>query len=210
MWYSMGKLVPFWQKEFHVPTHSDLGFPSIHDYFFFFFINFFLEYNIHSIYFMCCCCSAAQLCPTLCDLMNCSRPGPSVLQQHPELAQTHILRWWCHQTISSSVIPFSSCLWSFPESGCFPMSQFFTSGDQGIGVSASASVFPMNILGWFPLRLTGLVSFQSRGLSRVFSSTTVGKHQFFRAQPSLWSNSHIFTWLLEKPQLWLYGSLSAK
>ena len=86
--------------------------------------------------------------------------------------------WWCHPTNSSSVIPFS-CLQSFPASGSFPMSQFFTSGGQSIGVSASASVLPMNIQDWFPLVLTGLISLQSKGLSRVFSNTTVQKCQFF-------------------------------
>ena len=92
---------------------------------------------------------------------------------------------WCHPTILSSVIPFSSCLQSFPASGSFPMHQFFTSGGQSIGVSASALVHPMNIQHWFPLGLTGLISFLSKGLSRVFSNTTVQKHQFFSAQLSL-------------------------
>ena len=90
------------------------------------------------------------------------------------------------------------------------MSRLLTSGGQSIGASASASVFPMNSQSWFPLGLTGLISLQSKGLSRVFSNTTVWKHQFFGAQPSLWSNSHTRTWLLEKPQLWLYGPLLAK
>ena len=94
----------------------------------------------------------------------------------------------CHPTISSSVVPFSSCLQSFPASGSFPMSQFFTSGGQSIGASASASVLPMNIQDWSPLGWTGLISLQSKGLSRVFSNTTVQKHQFFSAQLSLWSN----------------------
>ena len=93
--------------------------------------------------------------------------------------------WWCHTTISSSVIPFSSHLQSFPASGSFPMSQFFASGGQSIGVSASASVLPMNIQDWFPLGWTGWISLQSKGLSRVFSNTTVQKHQFFCAQLSL-------------------------
>ena len=106
---------------------------------------------------------------------------------------------WCHLTISSSVVPFSSCLQSFPESGSFQMSQLFTSGGQSIGVSASASVLPMNTQDWSPLEWTGWVSLQSKGLSRVFSNTTVQKHQFFGAQLSLWSNSHTHTWLLEKP-----------
>ena len=105
---------------------------------------------------------------------------------------------WCHPTISSSLVPFSSRLQSFPASGAFPMSQFFTSGDQSIGVSASASVLPMNIQDWSPLGLTGLISLQFKGLARVFSNTTVQKHPFFSTQLSLWSNSHIHTWLLEK------------
>ena len=120
------------------------------------------------------------------------------------------LSWWCHLTILSSVIPFSSCLQSLPAWGSFQMSQFFTSGGQSMGVSALASVPPVNIQGWFPLGLTGLISLQFRGLTRVFSNTTVQKHQFFSAQPSLWANSHIHTWLLEKPKLCLYGSLLAK
>ena len=106
---------------------------------------------------------------------------------------------WCHPTISSSVVYFSSCLQSFPASGSFLRSQFFPSGGQRIGVSASASVLPMNIQDWFPWGWTGWISLQSKGLSRVFSNTTVQKHQFFSAQLSLWSNSHIHTWLLEKP-----------
>ena len=108
------------------------------------------------------------------------------------------LSWQCYPTTSSSVISFSSCLQSFPESGSFPMSQFFVSGGQSIGASALASALPMNIQDWFPLGLTGCISLQSKWLSRVFSNTTVQKHQFFSAQLSLWSNSHIYTWLLEK------------
>ena len=95
--------------------------------------------------------------------------------------------------------PFSSCLQSFPAPGSFPMTGLFASGGQNIGVSASASVLPMNIQDWFPLGLTGWISLQSKELSREFSNTTVWKHQFFRTQPSLWSNSHIHIWLLEKP-----------
>ena len=106
---------------------------------------------------------------------------------------------WCHPTISSSVIPFSFCLQSFPASGSFPISQFFLSGGQSIGASASASVLPMNIQDWFPLGWTGLISLQAKGLSTVFSNTTVQKHQFFSAQLSSQSNSHIHTWPLEKP-----------
>ena len=109
------------------------------------------------------------------------------------------LSQWCHPTISSSVIPFSSCLQSSQHQGSFQMNQFFASGGQSIGVSASTSVLPMNIQDWFPIRLTGLIYLQSKGLSRVFSNTTVQKHQFFGAQLSSESNSHIHTWLLEKP-----------
>ena len=108
------------------------------------------------------------------------------------------LSWWCHPTISSSVVPFSSHLQSFPASGAFLISQYFALGGQSIGVSASASVFPMNIQDWFPLGLSDLISLQSKGLSRVFSSTTVQKHHFFGAQLFLWPNSHIHTWPLEK------------
>ena len=108
--------------------------------------------------------------------------------------------WWCHPTSDSlSVIPFSSCIQSFPASGSFPMSQFFASGGQSISVSASSSVLSMNIQDWFPLGWTCWITFHSKGLSRVFSNTTVETHQFFSAQPSSQSNSHIHTWLLEKP-----------
>ena len=108
------------------------------------------------------------------------------------------LSGWCHPTISSSVIPFS-CLQSLPASGPLPMSQFFASNVQSTGASAWASVRPMNIQYWFPLELTGWISLQSKGLSRVFSNTSVQRHQFFGAQLFLWSNSHIQTWLPEKP-----------
>ena len=95
------------------------------------------------------------------------------------------LSWWCHPIISSSIVPFSSCLQSFPASGSFPMSQFFTSGEQSTGVLVSASVLPMNIQGWFPLVWIGWISLLSKGLLRVFSNTTVQKHQFFHTQLSL-------------------------
>ena len=106
--------------------------------------------------------------------------------------------------------PLLLCIQSFPAIGSFPMSQLFTSGRQSIGASTSASVLPMNIQDWFPLGLTGLISLQSKGLSRVFSNNTVQKHQFSSAKLSLWSNSLIHTWLLEKPLFWLDGPLSAK
>ena len=105
---------------------------------------------------------------------------------------------WCHPTILSSVIPFS-CPQSFPASGFFQINQLFTWGGQSIGVSASTSVLPMNSQDWSPLGWTGWISLVSKGLSRVFSNSTVQKHQFFGTQPSLWSNSHIHTWLLGKP-----------
>ena len=106
---------------------------------------------------------------------------------------------WCHLDISSSVVPFSSCPQSLPASESFPMSQLFAWGGQSTGVSASASVLPINTQDWSPLRWTGWISLQSKGLSRVFSNTTVQKHQLFSSQLSLQSNSHIHTWPLEKP-----------
>ena len=106
--------------------------------------------------------------------------------------------WWCHHTTLSSIVPFS-CLQSFPASGSFQISQFFASGGQSIGSSASTSVLPMNIQDWLPLGLTGLIFLQSEELSRVFSNATIQKHQFFNTQLSLWSISNIHTWLLEKP-----------
>ena len=128
--------------------------------------------------------SVAQLCPTPCNSMDCSMPGLPVHSQLTEFTQTPPLSWWCHSTILSSVVPFS-CLQSFLASGAFQMSQFFTSGGQSTGVSASTSVLPMNIQDWSPLGWTDWISLQSKGLSRVFSSTTVQKHQFFSTQLSL-------------------------
>ena len=128
--------------------------------------------------------SVAQSCPTLCNPIDCSTPGLPVHHQLLGFTQTHVHRW-CHPAISSSIIPFSSRLQSFPESRSFPMSQFFKSGSQRIGVSASPSVLPMNIQDWFPLGWTGWISLKSKGLSRLFSNATVQKHQFFGAQLSL-------------------------
>ena len=124
--------------------------------------------------------------------LPCSSPTPGACSNSCPSS------WWCHPTISSSVVPFSPCHQSFPASGSFPRSQLLASGSQTIGVSASASVLPMNILDWFPLGWTCWISLQSKGLSRVFSNTTVQKHQFFCAQLSSQSDSHIHTWLLEK------------
>ena len=123
----------------------------------------------------------------------CPSPTPGVYSDSSPLSR------WCHSTISSSVVPFSSCPQSFPTSGSFPMSQLFESGGQCIRVSDSKSVLPMNSQEWSLLGWTGWISLPSKGLSRVFSNTTVQKHQFYGAQLSLQSNSHICTWLLEKP-----------
>ena len=123
----------------------------------------------------------------------CPSPTPGVYPNSCPLNQ------WCRPTISSSVVPFSSCPQSFPASESFPMSQLFAWGGQSIGVSASTSVLPMNTQDWSPLRWTGWISLKSKGLSKVFSNTTVQKHQFFCTQLSSQSNSHIHTWPLEKP-----------
>ena len=140
--------------------------------------------------------SVPESCPTLCSPMDCSRlPYPS--STLGVWSNSCPLSCWCHTTISFSVFPFSSCLHSFPASGSFQMSQFFASGGQNIGVSALASVLPMNIQDWFPLGLTGLISLLFKGLSKVFSNTTVQEHQFFGTQLSAelfsWSSSHIHT-----------------
>ena len=141
-----------------------------------------------------------QSCLTLCDPMDCSTPGFPVHRQFLELAQTHV-----HQVNDaiqpSHSFPFSFCLQSFPASESFPVSLFLTwtrwshlrpSGGQSIGVSASTSVIPMITQDWFPLGWIGLISFQSKGLSGVFFSTTVQKHQFFGVQLSLWYDSHLY------------------
>ena len=153
--------------------------------------------------------SVPQSCPTLCDPMDCSSSGLPVHHQLLEFTQTHV--HWVGDVIQSPpALSSSSCPQSFLASGSFPMSWLFTFGGQNIGASTSALVFPMNIQDWFPLGLACLISLLSKESSRVFSNMTVQKHQFFGAQPSLWSNSHIHTWLLEKPQLWLYGLLLSK
>ena len=123
----------------------------------------------------------------------CPSPTPGVHSDSRPSTQ------WCHPAISSSVIPFSSCSQSLPASESFPMSQLFTWGGQSTGVSALASFLPKNTQDWSPLEWTGWISLQYKGLSRVFSSTTVQKHQFFGTQLSSHSNSHTPTWLLEKP-----------
>ena len=132
-------------------------------------------------------------CPILWNSIDCSMLVFPVLHYLLEFIQTHVIE----SVTPSSVIPFT-CLQSFPASWPFRTRWLFALDGQSFGASASASVLPMNIQGWFPLGLTGLISLQSKGCSRVFSSTTVWKYQFFSAQPSLWSNSHIWTWILEK------------
>ena len=126
----------------------------------------------------------------------CPSPTPGVYSSSRPSSR------WCHPAISSSVIPFSSCPQSLPASGSFPMNQLFAWGGPSTIISASASVLPMNTQDLSPLGWTGWIPLQSKGLSRVFSNTTVQKHQFFGAQLSSQSNSHIHTWLLEKPQPW--------
>ena len=146
----------------------------------------------------CCCSSVTKLWTTLCESMNCCKPGFPVLYYLLEFGQIHVC--WvngANLTISCSAITFSSCPQSFPVSGSFPVSQLFASGGQIIG--ALASVLSMNIQGWFPLGFTSLISLLSKGLSRVFSSTTAQKHQFFGIRSYLWFNSHIHTWPVEKP-----------
>ena len=144
--------------------------------------------------------SVAQSCPILCDPMNRSTPGLPVHHQLPEFTQTHV-----HQ-VSDAIQPshpllslFSSCPQSPPASESFPMSQLYAWGGQSTGVSVLASFLPKKSQGWSPLEWTCWISLQSKGFSRVFSNTTVEKHQFFSAQLSSQSNSHIHTWLLEKP-----------
>ena len=146
-----------------------------------------------------CCCSVHSVMFDSASpwLQHTRLPCPSL--SPGVCSDLYPLSRWCHLTTSFSVILFSSCPQSFPVSGSFPLSQLFTSDGQTIGALDSTSVLPMNILGWFPLGLTGLISLLSKRFSRVFSTTTVQNYQFISAQHSLWSNSHICTWILEKP-----------
>ena len=158
-------------------------------------------YSTDILWTPCCCCSGAKLCPTLLPhgLQHTRLPCPSL---SPGLCSNSCpLSWSCHPVISSCH-PLLLLPSIFPSIRVFSKEVAFVSGDQSIG--ASASVLPMNIQGWFPLGLTSWISLLSKGLSRVFSNTTIQKHQFFSTQPFLWSNSHIHTWLLEKPWLWLW------
>ena len=141
----------------------------------------------------------------LCGPVHCSMPGLPDPPYCSKFSQVDVLHRWCHPAVSSSVALFSFCPQSSRASGTFPVSQLLASGDQTIGASASASVLPTSIQGWFPLRLTGLIFLLSKGLSRVFSNTTV-QNQFFGSLPLWCSSSHTCTWLLER----LYGPLSAK
>ena len=134
----------------------------------------------------------------------CPSPSPGV---HSDSCPSN---WWCNRAISSSVVPFSSCPQCLPASESFPMSQLFTWGGQSTGVSALASFRPKKSQGWSPSEWTGWISLLSKGLSRVFSNTTVQMHQFFGTQLSSQSNSHNHTWPLEKPEPWLDGPLLAK
>ena len=143
--------------------------------------------------------SVAQSCPTLCDPINCSTQASLSITNSQSLLKLMSIESVMPSNHLILCCPFSSCPQSFPASGSFQMSQLFASGGQSIGVSASTSVLPMNTQDWFPLGWTGWISLQSKGLSRVFSNTTVQKHQFFGAQLSSQSKSHIHTWLLEKP-----------
>ena len=152
--------------------------------------------------------SVTQLCPTLCDPMDCSRPGFPVHHQLLELTQTHV--HWVGDAIQPSHLLLSPSPPAFNLSqnqGLFQRVSSSDKVDKILELQFSASVLPMNIQSWFPLELTGLRSLPSKRLSRILFSTTVPKHQFFGTQPSLWSNSHIHTWLLEKPQLWLVEPL---
>ena len=147
-----------------------------------------------------CCCSVTQSCPALCDPMDCRIPGFPVLHHLLGLAQTHVHWVWMPPNHLILCHPLLLHLQSFQHQGLFQwVYLFFSSCGQSIEASTSALALPMNIQDWFPLRLTELISMKSKGLSRVFSNTTVQKHKFFGVQPSLWSNSHIHAWPLDKP-----------
>ena len=158
------------------------------------FLNYQIQQSTHSVQFSCSVLSESLWpCESQHARSPCPPPTPGAFSNSCPSRQ------WCHPAISSSVVPFSSCPQSLPASGSFPMSQLFTWGGQSIGVSALASVLPMNTQDWSPLGWTGWISLQSKGLSGVFSNTTVQKYQFFSAQLSSWSNSHIHIQPLEKP-----------
>ena len=159
-------------------------------------MSLFWSYNQYLLQFS----SVTQSHPTLCDPMKCSTPGFPCPSPTPRAYSNSCpSSLWCHPAISSWVVPLSSCPQSLPASESFPMSQLFPWGGQSTGASALTSFPPKNTQGWSPLEWTDWISLQSKGLSGVFSNTTVQKHQFFSAQLSSQSNSHIHTWPLEKP-----------
>ena len=175
------------------------------------YVEYVLIYTPIWVYMYWLFCSLAQFCPTLCNPVDCSTPDVPVHHHLQELAQTH--GHWVSDAIKASH-PLSSC--SPPAFNLTQHQGHLKSGGslhqvpKVLDLELQHQSFQLNIQGWFPLELTGWVSLQSKGLSRVFSNTKTQKHPFFGAQPSLWSNSHIHTWLLEKPQLWLYGPFLAK
>ena len=162
------------------------------------------------VYHILCCCSVTKSCPTLRNSVDCSTPVFPVTHHLPKFAQVHIL--WISDAIqpSHSLSPSSSAFNLSQHQGLFQWVSALHQCGQSPGASAAAPVIPVNIQGWFPWGLAGLISLLSKGFSRVFSSTIVWKHQFFGTWPSLGSNSHVYTWLVEKPQLWLHRPLSAK
>ena len=173
--------------------------------------SFFTAEPLGKLCWLCCCCSVTLSSLTLCNPMDCNTPGFPVLHHLLELDPIHV--HWVDDAIKPShFLPPPPLLLPsiFPSIRVFYNESALCIRWPSIGASASASVLPMNIQDWFPFGLIGLISLPSKGLSRVFSNTTVQKNLFFHAQPSLWSNSHIHTWLQEKPQLWLYRSLLAK
>ena len=171
---------------------SPVSMPSVLDAFCYFILS--TKYGISSVQFSCSVVSNSLRPHELQHTRPpCPSPTPGV---H---SNSHPSSRWCHPAISSCVVPFSSCPQSLPASESFPMSQLLAWGGQSTGVSALASFLPKNTQGWSPLEWTGWISLQSNGLSRVFSNTTVQKHQFFGAQLSSQSNSSIHTWPLEKP-----------
>ena len=201
LWYKyIPELICFWWEWYNCfEKHIGKIIDALNDVSFLQKIKFSQDREVIGILPLFNCCSVSQSCPTLQPrgLHHARLPCPS-----PSLGactNSCPLSRWCLPTISSSVVPFSSCLQSFPASVSFQMTQFCTSDDQWIGASASASVFPISIQDWLSLGLADLISLLSRGLSRVFSNTKVQRHQLFGAQAFLLSSSHIHTWLLEKP-----------
>ena len=192
---SMGFFRQQYWNGLHCPPPEDLPDPGIRPASLMSPASEFFTTSVQSVQFS----SVAQACPTLWPHES-QHARPSCLSPTPGVYSNSCpsSRWW-HPAISSSVVPFTSCPQTLPASGAFPMSQLFAWGGQSTGVSASASVLPTNTQDWSLLRWTGWISLQSKGLSRVFSNTTVQKHQFFSAQLSSQSNCHIHTWLLEKP-----------